>query len=261
MHSGKDNEDKTKPGEYERIKTLLESCDINDLHNVIKIIQNIVVELESQGVDVTSEANKLSDADKKLSVTNPQDIPDARSNIVSALGSLIFKKKTFNQSKSFIGGVGVIISLGIIASALLAFIIYSGLYNQVRFDTILNSKILFVPVYVYVWGVIGTMAYSLWAGLTHIAHKDFDNYYIPWYFIRLPLGAMIAAIFYFVITAGFIQPIVASGGTSKLDVVDPFVVISFLSGFGVRYSINTLDKILQGIMNNTQDVKSKTNLE
>lgn len=258
MPSEKDNRDKTKPEEQEKIKKLLESSKSQDLSDVIKIIQNIVVELESQGVDVTSEANKLSDADKKLSDVNSQDMPGARSNIVSALGSLAFKEKTFNQSKSMKGGVGVIISLGIIASALLAFITYSGLHNPDNFDKVLKSKILFVPVYVYVWGVIGTMAYSLWAGLTHMAHKDFDNYYIPWYFIRLPLGAMIAAIFYFVITAGFIQPTIASGDTAKLENVDPFVVISFLSGFGVRYSINTLDKILQGIMSNTQDVKPKT---
>ncbi len=246
----------------------------HDLLELAKALHVNAARLKSKGVDVSKQLSILVNIDSLLSDTvtgkdSPKvrsGIAKARSDLVAVIGDLCFKEKTLGQSQKIRGGFGVLIFLSVTTIILFACVIpidvimskfiqdadTSGHTVQGIMNARLDFKIIFVPAYVYVWGVIGTLAYLLWACITHIAHKNFDNYYIPWYFLRVPLGAIMAAAIYYVVVSGFIT---LNEGVAP-DGYGPFIVLAFVSGFSIRYSMNTIDKVISAMMPNKQDVKT-----
>lgn len=213
--------------------------------------------LKSKGADV-SEQLKILEKTEELLSEKPSKISQSRKFLTAVSGDLSFKEKTLSQSKSFRGGIGVLIVLTVVTAIFFAIVIPSSIFvpddgspiNMI--NTSLNFEIILAPAFVYVWGIMGTLSYLLWACITHIAKKDFDTYYVPWYFLRIPLGAMMAAAIYFVVVSGF----VTLGEEAKMDSNSPFIVLAFISGFSIRYSMNTLDRVTNAIMPNKQDVKT-----
>ncbi len=65
-----------------------------------------------------------------------------------------------------------------------------------------------------------------------------------------------AAIFYVVIRAGFLT-LSQSTSSTGVNEVSLYIVIAFLAGFSIRYSINTLDRLMEVLLRNIQDVKPK----
>jgi len=222
-------------------------------------------ELKSKGVDVSEQLKILVKTEVLLSGTNPDRISQSRANLATVYGDLVFKKKTLAQSLSYKGGKGVLIFLTAVTGIFFAIVASSSIFvpdmSQSQSDngipigminTSLDFQIILAPAYVYVWGIMGTLSYLLWACVTHIANKDFDNYYVAWYVLRIPLGAIMAAAIYFVVVSGF----VTMGDDIEVKSNIQFIVLAFISGFSIRYSMNTLDRVTSAIMPNKQDVKT-----
>ena len=160
-----------------------------------KNVKSLYIEaskLKSKGVDVSEQLKILVKTDVLLSGTNPSNISQSRANLATVFGDLCFKKKTLAQSKSIRGGIGVLIFLTVVTGIFFAIVIPISIFvpdmPQSQSDdgtpigminTSLDFEIILAPAYVYVWGIMGTLSYLLWACVTHIANKDFDNYYVP----------------------------------------------------------------------------------
>ncbi|GEM_PF-6004800 len=239
----------------------------SELLDLAKTLHVNAARLKSKGVDVSKQLSILVNINNLLTNdVSAKDIAKARSDLATVIGDLCFKEKTLGQSRKIRGGFGVLIFLSVTTIVLFACVIpidvimskliqdteTSGHTVQDIMNARLDFEIIFVPAYVYVWGVIGALAYLLWACITHIANKDFDNHYIPWYFLRVPLGAIMAAAIYFVVVSGFIT----LDNDVKLANHGPFIVLAFVSGFSIRYSMNTIDKVISAMMPNKQDVKT-----
>jgi len=241
------------------------SGESKDMLEAVKSLYIEASELKSKGVDVSEQLKILVKTDVLLSGTNPSNISQSRANLATVFGDLCFKKKTLAQSKSIRGGIGVLIFLTVVTGIFFAIVVPISIFvpdvPQSQSDdgspigminTSLDFQIILAPAYVYVWGIMGTLSYLLWACVTHIANKDFDNYYVPWFVLRIPLGAIMAAAIYFVVVSGF----VTLGDKIEVESNIPFIVLAFISGFSIRYSMNTLDRVTNAIMPNKQDVKT-----
>lgn len=272
------------------IWTQAKSREPESVREGINSAQRELVDLKSHGVDIADQLKALTEAELLLSGNaQAENLVKARAALISALGDLCFKRKTLQQSRSFIGGYGILAFLVTATIVLFAYIIFETYYANNESVDIFNTRLLFVPVYIFLWGMLGTLAYLLWACLNHIAQKDFDNYYIPYYFLRLPMGAIMAAITYAVILAGFVSLTafyLADNGDETASLVGnvttaitgdqengaevngqaagqrelpeaPYIVIAFLAGFSVRFGINTLERIINAAMPNRQDVESR----
>ena len=112
----------------------------------IRKIQDIVVYLKSNGVDVNDESKTLAQIETKLDPKiKSEEIPHLRSELLLTLGSLRFKQKPLDPSRCWKGGMGVIVTLGVIIAVLFVTMIYFLIYTD-QYEKGLDSKILFVPV-------------------------------------------------------------------------------------------------------------------
>ena len=187
---------------------------------------------------------------------------------LSKIYSDLIRKGMTMSKDSIVGGIGVMIFLAISLSLLFIFAVFPdyfgfdiSLHPYYKSDSSLDPsdvteqsipKILSIPVYVYVWGIIGTLAYLIWSCVTHIGSKDFDNHFIPWYVFRISLGAIMAAVIYLVFVSGFIT--INSGQTATDFESDPrpIMVLAVLSGFSIRYSMDTIDRVARAFMPNSK---------
>ena len=216
-----------------------------ELLDGITLAQEYTAILRAEEIVLDSESQKLTRYGMELKQANP-NVSEIKVKLANLYADLLLKKPGMTKS-SIQGGIAVMIFL-----ALSTGVLFSLAYT---YRTSFDTEILTIPLYVYVWGVMGTLAYLIWACVTHIAYKDFDNYYIPWYVFRVPLGGMMAAIIYLVFFAGMSTLNLPEGTEITEDSQYPFWVLAFLSGFSIRYSMNTLDRVTRSLMPNTQDKK------
>jgi len=133
--------------------------------------------------------------------------------------------------KYSLGGPVLLYLLIMLISMFLAGIFFSPI--------LLNSNILWVPSWAYLWGSIGSILQGLWWLWQHVSARSLRKNWFVWYTILPFMGAIFGALTYLIFFAGFI---VATGET---QITSEFFVIllSALAGFSSRWAVQMLDKL------------------
>ena len=164
---------------------------------------------------------------------------DALSEVKSRLNLL--KNEDINWA------IGVIIYL----FTVMIILAYAGFhfYTEPKF-------LKMIPLYVFIWGGVGACVYLMYACYTHIAARDFDHYYVPWYLMRPIMGSILAAAVYLIfVSVPDVIGLNASGSSVEENGRYMLSLISFLAGFSVRFSFNALERTIEKLLPFTQDVK------
>lgn len=119
----------------------------------------------------------------------------------------------------------------------LAILSYARFVNAPA-TSIMASTMLQVPFYVFVWGFLGGVSWSIYSAAYWSKHRLFDRHYFSWYLVHPWVSAVL----------GGAVTLIAMGGLTSLGAFNPnsqpgtslLALISFVSGF----STNTLWKLL-----------------
>jgi len=102
-----------------------------------------------------------------------------------------------------------------------------------------DFKILWVPSWAYLWGLVGGILQGLWFLWQHVSDRRLRKAWFPWYLLLPFLGAILGALTYLVFFAGFIA---ATGGVQIQS--EYFVMLlSALAGFSTKWAVETLDRV------------------
>lgn len=105
----------------------------------------------------------------------------------------------------------------------------------------LNREILLVPIWAYLWGLVGGILQGFWFLWQHVNDRRMRKAWIPWYILLPFMGAILGALMYLVFSAGFI----AATGESELKSKYIVIVLSALAGFSTRWAVTILDKLTE----------------
>lgn len=104
---------------------------------------------------------------------------------------------------------------------------------------------------------IGATIHALTSLSTFVGNKTFVDSWTWWYVIRLPVGVGIAAIFYFVLRAGFVS-VGPSGGHINAYGVAAF---SGLAGMFSKQAVDKLRELYDSMFKTTGDAQRKNKLD
>lgn len=134
------------------------------------------------------------------------------------------------------GGPIILYFLAIIVSIFLAWFFFS--------NVILNSKMLWVPSWAFLWGSLGGILQGFWCLWQHVNNRCLRRNWFIWFLLLPLMGAVLGALIYLIYFAGFI---VSTGGT-QLTSESFAMLLSALAGFSSWWAVellNTLTEMIQ----------------
>ncbi len=99
------------------------------------------------------------------------------------------------------------------------------------------------PAYI-VWGALGGVVAALFGFYLHAARRDFDSGYIPYYFLKPVLGAVLGPLIYLFARAGLMA---TQGTDGKVASHELLYLGAFVLGFGERFSLRLIDRVASAI--------------
>ena len=106
--------------------------------------------------------------------------------------------------------------------------------------TISDATILWIPIYAFIWGLVGGILQGLWFLWQHVSDRILRKVWIPWYIFLPLIGSLLGTFAYLVFLAGFVT---TSGGT-QIQSEYFIMLLCALAGFSSRWAVETLDKIV-----------------
>lgn len=104
-----------------------------------------------------------------------------------------------------------------------------------------DSKILWIPSWAYLWGLVGSILHGLWSHWQHVSDRRLRKAWFSWYLLLPFLGGILGALMYLVFFAGFIA---ATGGVQIQS--EYFVMLlSALAGFSTEWAVKTLHEVTE----------------
>lgn len=107
-----------------------------------------------------------------------------------------------------------------------------------------------IPIFVLLWGFIGSAVYVLKVLTGTISEKRYDNSYLPFHIARLFIGSALAAAAYFILITGSVFGL--SIDFTKIDpTIIPYVyaIVAFMTGYFVRPIIKSMSNIVNALFN------------
>lgn len=216
-----------------------EDSDAKAVKNQLDFLQeSLEIANESGLLKEDSEAyekiiDNIGKALQDLSNKNPRTI-EARKKF--SLAFFQFNKAINSTSfwwrfKYAFGGPVLLYLLSVSIAIFLSWILLSPI--------LLDSKMLWVPSWAYLWGAIGGTLQGFWWLWQHIWKRQLRKYWFTWYVILPLLGAILGALTYLVFFAGFIA------ATGQTQITSEFFVILLcaLAGFSTKWAVEILDKL------------------
>lgn len=88
-------------------------------------------------------------------------------------------------------------------------------------------------------GTLGAVVTAGWAASTHISQNDFGRKWVPWYFVRVTAGLLVAPIVVLAVAAGLIT------GAASTDIEPSGVaVIGFVIGLASKKALDKLESLV-----------------
>jgi len=134
------------------------------------------------------------------------------------------------------GGPVIVFFVGIMISIFLVWFFFS--------NVIVDSKILWVPSWAFLWGSMGGILQGFWRLWQHVSDRRLRKNWFIWFFLLPLMGAVLGALVYLIYFAGFI----VSTGETQLTSEFFAMLLSALAGFSSWWAVkllNTLTEIIQ----------------
>lgn len=125
--------------------------------------------------------------------------------------------------------------------AVLVFIFLAwGLHS----NFIVDYKILWVPGWAFLWGILGAILQGFWRLWKHVSDRVLRKNWCIWFFLLPIIGAILGALVYLIYFAGFI----ISTGVTQVTSNSFGMLLSALAGFSSWWAVkllNTLTEMIQ----------------
>lgn len=105
-------------------------------------------------------------------------------------------------------------------------------------STISDAKILWIPVYAFLWGLVGGILQGFWFLWQHVSDRQLRKVWIPWYIFLPLMGSLLGALAYLVFLAGFIT----STGATQVQSEYFIMLLCALAGFSSKWAVETSTK-------------------
>lgn len=129
------------------------------------------------------------------------------------------------------GGPVVLYYVAISISIFLAWTFFS--------DVIFDSKIMSVPSWAYLWGLMGGVLQGIWSLWQHVSDRRLRKHWFTWLFSLPLMGAILGALTYLIFLAGF----VVSTGEAQIKSEFFVMLLSALAGFISEWAVEMLNKL------------------
>lgn len=215
-----DQDSKALEDQLDKLQVALESANENGL-------------LNNDPAKYQAILNHITDALTKLN-QNPPDIIGARKEFSSAyfeFNHAINSSSAWWRFKYSFGGPFILYFVASLAFVFLAWLFFG--------PSLSSSKLLWIPAWAFLWGLVGGVLQGLWFLWQHVSDRKVRKAWIPWYLLLPLMGAILGALTYLAFVAGFIA--VTGGAQVQSDYFG--MLLSGLAGFGTRWAVQTLDKI------------------
>jgi hypothetical protein len=211
-------------------------------------LSRLIAEL-SESKPVTDDCSKaLAEARKSISSVDMDSaavlgkFDEVKYRLLSAYES----KKVWPRWFSILLGWNVI-CLGIIGFVIGRYLLIPGQKNL--------EQIGFVVLACALWGGVGGIVDALTALHTHVANRDFDLKFRPWYFLHPLIGFSLGAIIFLIMQAGLLAvdntqlkeaSDTASSGITVGGTVLP-IAVAFLAGFKQNSAFEFISRIVKSV--------------
>ena len=105
--------------------------------------------------------------------------------------------------------------------------------------TVLDSRVLLIPGWAYLWGSIGGVLQGFWRLWQHVSDRILRKHWITWYMLLPIIGAILGALTYLIFFAGFIT------ATGETEIKSEFIIMLLcaIAGFSSKWAVQLLDKL------------------
>jgi len=211
---------KTIKDNLDKLQGVLESADENGLFKnnsdtYKEIVNGITAALE----ELDQEKPRTIEAWKKFTLACHQ------------LNQIINSSSFWWRFKYSFGAPFLLFFVTILICIFLGWIFFSPI--------ILDSKMLWVPSWAYLWGSMGGVLQGFWWLWQHVSDRILRKHWLTWYLLLPLMGAILGALAYLIFFAGFI----ASTGEAQITSEFFPMLLSALAGFSSRWAVQMLDKL------------------
>lgn len=182
-------------------------------------------------------------------------------NIPVAMRSVVKARYWLHKAEACAGwhnwGLGVLwlelLYLLSVPAAIFFYMTGTGIKNL---DTIMSYGFQIAPLYVFIWGFLGGVAWCMYSAAYWTTRRLFDRYYLTWYIAHPWISAVVAGAVSLVFYAGLvaISPGDADPGIAFAATIS---VVSFVTGFSTKYIWGVLDRNVKKLLGDTGGERSE----
>lgn len=218
-----DQQSQKEPNPYDKsLGKLLTAVNVADENGLFKNDKDGNLSKIIQSINSTHESVSKKDSKKAL-----EDFYSACHQFNEAIEN---SKLSWRFTYEY-GGPVIIYFLGLLASMFLVWYFFS--------DSLLNSTIMWVPTWAFIWGAAGGVLQGFWKLWQHISQRSFRKFWFVYFFLLPLMGGILGALVYIVYYAGFI---VATGGT-QIATQSLAMLLSALAGFSSWWAVELLNAL------------------
>lgn len=218
------------------------------LHETINALYKEVTEEFSSPPDAAQKMLALLREARQVMIDSPEDYVNAEYRLMQVRAMLDRVKESRRQSRIYAPGIFIyemfwllLLLAGLIFAAPIVNFI-KGL-GQVAEPALLNLAPI---VNTMLWGGIGGVVGALYALWWHVSDKqDFDRHYQMWYFVQPPMGVVLGAITFLIMTGGMLildVNLLADNSSTGARLL-PYL-IAVLAGFKQNFVYDQLERIV-----------------
>lgn len=237
------NDEKEETGQeetssVEQVKTVSEiSPKPETIEQKLSRLRQILYDLGSKGVGVDKELELLDGAvtaysrEKELAYK-----PETEKILIKAEIHIMKLKQLVSWTRYDAWKLYAIVFLEVIVVGIISYLVFG------EDNTIVHW---FIPTV----GALGAYSYCMYFSSKYVRNRTFDMYYSIEYILRVPLGAILAMVFYWTFKAGVFSMANQTEEVANEDVVEYFpMVVAFFVGFMTDYAVSALRRMADAIM-------------
>lgn len=200
-------------------------------------LRQILYDLGSKGVGVNKELALLEGAATAYSRERELEYkPETDKTLIKAEISIMRLKQLVDWTRYDAWKLYAIVLLEVIVVGIISYLVFGDDVTIVHW---------FIPTI----GALGAYSYCMYFSSKYVRNRTFDMYYSIEYILRVPLGAILAMVFYWTFKAGVFSMAHQTGEATNGDVVEYFpMVIAFFVGFMTDYAVAALRRMADAIM-------------
>jgi hypothetical protein len=217
-------------------------------HEAINALYKEVTEEYSSPPDAAQKMLTLLREARQIMIDSPEDFVNAEYRLMQIRAMLDRIKESRRQSRRHAPGLFIyemfwllILLAGLVfAAPMVDFIRRIG---QVSEPSLINLAPI---VNTMLWGGIGGVVGALYALWWHVSDKqDFDRHYQMWYFVQPPMGMVLGAITFLIMTGGLlILDVNLMGDTASPGARLLPYLIAVLAGFKQNFVYDQLERLV-----------------